>query len=87
MVSFGQSSGAIGLVNLGILARKASLYVTRPLCEPMRLRANRLTIAQDLIDVALSGAFKIKVNQTYPLRDAIKAHQNLQARKTTGSIV
>jgi NADPH2:quinone reductase len=53
----------------------------------MRLRANLLTIAQDLIDVALSGAFKIKVNQTYPLRDAIKAHQNLQARKTTGSIV
>jgi NADPH2:quinone reductase len=44
-------------------------------------------MAQDLFDVVLSGAVKIEINQAYPLRDAAKAHQDLQARKTTGSTI
>ncbi len=88
MVSFGQSSGAIGPVDLGILAQKGSLYVTRPtLGTYAAKRADLLAMAQDLFDVVLSGTVKIEINQTYPLREAAKAHQDLQARKTTGSTV
>jgi len=88
MVSFGQSSGAIGPVDLGILAQKGSLYVTRPTLRTYAdKRADLLAMAQDLFNVVLSGAVKIEVNQTYPLQDAAKAHQDLQARKTTGSTV
>ena len=88
MVLFGQSSGAVEPVDLGILAQKGSLYVTRPTLRTYAdKRADLLAMAQNLFDVVLSGAVKIEVNQTYPLTDAIKAHQDLQARKTTGSTV
>ena len=88
MVLFGQSSGAVEPVDLGILAQKGSLYVTRPTLRTYAdKRADLLAMAQDLFDVVLSGAVKIEVNQTYPLRDVIRAHQDLQARKTTGSTV
>jgi NADPH:quinone reductase len=88
MVLFGQSSGAVEPLNLGILAQKGSLYVTRPtLGTYAAKRADLLAMAQDLFDVVLSGTVKIEVNQTYPLRDAAKAHQDLQARKTTGSTI
>jgi NADPH:quinone reductase len=88
MVLFGQSSGAVEPINLGILAQKGSLYVTRPtLGTYAAKRADLLAMAQELFDVVRSGAVKIEVNQTYPLRDAAKAHQDLQARKTTGSTI
>jgi NADPH:quinone reductase len=44
-------------------------------------------MAQELFDVVLSGKIRIEVNQTYPLRDAARAHEDLQARKTTGSTI
>jgi NADPH:quinone reductase len=88
MVLFGQSSGAVEPINLGILAQKGSLYVTRPtLGTYAAKRADLLAMAQDLFDVVLSDAVKIEINQTYPLREAAKAHQDLQARRTTGSTI
>jgi NADPH2:quinone reductase len=88
MVSFGQSSGAIGPVDLGILAQKGSLYVTRPTLRTYAdKRADLLAMAEDLFNAVLSGAVKIEVNQTYPLQDAAEAHRDLQARKTTGSTI
>jgi NADPH2:quinone reductase len=88
MVLFGQSSGAVEPLNLGILAQKGSLYVTRPtLGTYAAKRADLLAMAQDLFDVVLTGTVKIEINQTYPLREAAKAHQDLQARKTTGSTI
>jgi len=88
MVSFGQSSGAIGPIDLGILAQKGSLYVTRPTLRTYAdKRADLLAMAEDLFKVVLSGAVRIEVNQTYPLQDAANAHKDLQARKTTGSTV
>jgi NADPH2:quinone reductase len=42
-------------------------------------------MAKDLFDVVLSGAVKIEINQTYPLRDAAHAHRDLESRKTVGS--
>lgn len=88
MVLFGQSSGAVEPIDLNILAQKGSLYLTRPTLRTYAdKRTDLLAMAQDLFDVVLAGAVKIEVSQTYPLRDAIKAHQDLQARKTTGSTV
>jgi NADPH:quinone reductase len=88
MVSFGQSSGAIGPVDLGILAQKGSLYVTRPTLRTYAdKRADLLAMAEDLFNAVLSGAVKIEVNQTYPLQDVVDAHRDLQARKTTGSTI
>jgi NADPH2:quinone reductase len=88
MASFGQSSGAVGPVDIGILAPKGSLYLTRPtLGNYTATREDLLTAANDLFAVVKSGAVKIAVNQTYPLRDAAQAHRDLEGRKTTGQTV
>ncbi len=85
---FGQSSGPVEPFNLGILAMKGSLYVTRPTlgtygADPKEMRAG----AKELFDLVLKKKIKIEVNQTYPLKDAARAHADLAARKTTGSTV
>jgi NADPH2:quinone reductase len=88
MVSFGQSSGPIGPVDLGIFAQKGSLFFTRPTLNTYAAkRSDLLAMAKDLFQVVLSGAVKIEINQTYPLKDAAQAHRDLQSRKTTGSTV
>src|ERR1700757_355822 len=85
---FGASSGNVEPLNLGLLAQKGSLYVTRPtLFTYAAKRENLVAMANELFDVVKSGAVKIEVNQTYPLKDAAKAHADLAARKTTGSTV
>jgi NADPH2:quinone reductase len=85
---FGQSSGAVPPVDLGILAGKGSLYVTRPtLGNYTATREDLLAAANDLFSVVKSGTVKIMVNQTYPLRDAAQAHRDLESRKTTGQTV
>ncbi len=88
MASFGNASGAVPPVNIGVLAAKGSLYVTRPtLATHVASRADLLATANDLFDVVSKGIVKIRVDQTYPLKDAAKAHADLEARKTTGSTV
>jgi len=88
MASFGQSSGAIGAVDIGILAGKGSLFLTRPTLNTYTAtRKDLLAAAKELFEVVSSGAVKIQVNQTYPLRNAAQAHRDLQDRKTTGSTV
>lgn len=85
---FGQSSGAVEPLNLGLLAQKGSLYVTRPTLNTYGAkRENLVAMAKELFEVVQSGAVKIEVRQTYPLKDAAKAHADLAARKTTGSTV
>ena len=87
-VSFGSSSGPIPPFNIGILAAKGSLYMTRPsLPNYTAARKDLVATANDLIRMVKSGAIKIEVNQTYALKDAAKAHRDLEARKTTGSTV
>jgi NADPH2:quinone reductase len=88
LVSFGNASGPVTGVNLGILARKGSLYVTRPtlgtfVSTDEALQAN----AQDVIDIVASGKVEIEVNQRFPLEDAGEAHRALEGRRTTGSTV
>ena len=85
---FGQSSGNVEPLNLGLLAQKGSLYVTRPTLQTYGAkRENLVAMGEELFEVVGSGAVKIEVHQTYPLKDAAKAHADLAARKTTGSTV
>ncbi len=68
--------------------QKGSLYVTRPTLNTYAAkRENLVAMAKELFEVVQSGAVKIEVHQTYPLKDAAKAHADLAARKTTGSTV
>lgn len=87
-VSFGQSSGPIEDFNLAILSAKGSLFATRPtLFSYIAERADLEETANDLFDVVGSGAVTIAVNQDYPLKDAKRAHEDLQGRRTTGGSV
>jgi len=85
---FGASSGPVPAFDLGRLAALGSLYITRPtLMTYNAQRADLENSAAELFDAVLTGAVKIEVNQTYPLKDAAQAHRDLEARKTTGSTV
>nr|NIP18522.1 zinc-binding dehydrogenase [Xanthomonadales bacterium]NIQ96474.1 zinc-binding dehydrogenase [Desulfuromonadales bacterium]NIR33838.1 zinc-binding dehydrogenase [Desulfuromonadales bacterium]NIS42518.1 zinc-binding dehydrogenase [Desulfuromonadales bacterium]NIX13308.1 zinc-binding dehydrogenase [Xanthomonadales bacterium] len=88
LVSFGNASGPVPPFEPGILAQKGSLFFTRPtLMTYTAEREDLLKSAEELFEVVESGAVKIEVNQTYPLKDAAQAHIDLEARKTTGSTV
>jgi NADPH2:quinone reductase len=75
----------------GSLVQKGSLFLTRPtLINYTATREDLLTAARQLFAVVKSGAVKIRINQTYPLREAAQAqqaHADLESRKTTGSAV
>jgi NADPH:quinone reductase len=87
-VSFGNASGAITNFDILALSAKGSLYATRPtLATYVAKRADLLANAGELMDIVSKGIVKINVNHTYPLKDAVQAHRDLEGRKTTGSIV
>jgi NADPH2:quinone reductase len=87
-VSFGSASGQIDAFNINILQTKGSLFATRPTLNTYAAkRDDLLAIANDLFDVVSKGAVKVPVNQKYPLRDAVKAHRDLEGRATTGSSI
>jgi NADPH2:quinone reductase len=87
-VSFGNSSGSIEAFNINILQQKGSLFATRPTLNTYAAkREDLLAIAKNLFDVVSSGKVKIPVRQKYALKDAQKAHRDLESRATTGSSV
>ena len=87
-VSFGQSSGPIPPFNLALLSQKGSLFATRPtLFAYIARREDLEASAQALFEAIASGVVKIEINQRYALKDAAKAHADLEARKTTGASV
>jgi NADPH2:quinone reductase len=86
--SFGNASGSIEAFNINILQTKGSLFCTRPTLNTYTAkREDLLSIANNLFSVVGSGKVKVPVNQTYALKDVRKAHEDLEARKTTGSTV
>ena len=88
MVCYGAASGPVPPFDLGVLAAKGSLFLTRPsLATYTAKTADLRTVSASLFDVVASGAVKIQVNQTYALKDAAAAHIALESRKTTGSTV
>ncbi|MDX9699495.1 MAG: quinone oxidoreductase [Rhodocyclaceae bacterium] len=88
MVLFGAASGPVPPFDLGLLAQKGSLFVTRPtLFTYTARRDDLLASAQEVFDMVGGGQFNIDIRQRYPLSDAAQAHRDLEARKTTGSTV
>ncbi|WJX43406.1 NADPH:quinone reductase [Trifolium repens] len=87
MVSFGQSSGTPDPVPLSSLASKAA-FLTRPsLFQYVLTRDELLKAAGEVFANVVSGVLKVRVNHTYPLSEAAKAHEDLENRKTSGSVV
>jgi len=88
LVAFGQSSGAVPPFDVLALSTKGSLYLTRPsLATYVAERDRWRAMAADLFSVVASGAVKIDVGRRYPLAEAGRAHQDLEARRTTGSSI
>ncbi|MDZ7853475.1 MAG: quinone oxidoreductase [Halomonas sp.] len=88
MVSFGNASGAVEGVNIGILNKKGSLFVTRPSLNGYADTRERLEwMAGELFEMLESGKVKVDIAQRYPLAEAGKAQEALQGRKTTGSTI
>ena len=88
LVSFGNASGAIKDFQLGVLAAKGSLYVTRPtLYSYIATDKEFKETADDLINIVKSGKVKIAINQRYALADVAQAHRDLESGKTTGSTI
>jgi NADPH2:quinone reductase len=87
-VSFGSASGPIEAFNINLLQTKGSLFATRPTLNTYAAkREDLLAIAQDTFDAVLSGKIKIPINQKYPLKEAVKAHRDLEGRQTTGASI
>jgi len=87
-VLFGQSSGPVPPFDLQTLAPKGSLFVTRPtIATYTAKREDLIKGARELFRVVGNGAVKVAINQRYALKDAAKAHRDLEARKTTGATV
>jgi NADPH2:quinone reductase len=85
-VSFGQASGPVPEFRINLLAQKGSLFATRPaLGDYIATRKELVATANDLFGVIAKGKVRIAVNQTYPLREAERAHRELEDRRTTGS--
>lgn len=88
MVSFGNASGAPPMLNPLELSKRGSLFFTRPtLFSYVAKREDLLATAKELFAAVKSKKVKVRVDQTYALKDAAQAHVELEARKTTGSTV
>ena len=88
LASFGESSGDPPLVSVRELGQMGSLFVTHPsLIHYTESRAELLETANDLFAMVGSGKIKIEINHSYPLRETAQAHRDVEARKTTGSVV
>ncbi|NBT39749.1 MAG: quinone oxidoreductase [Alphaproteobacteria bacterium] len=85
MISYGNASGAVTGVNLGILAAKGSLMVTRPTLATFTSTPEALQhAADDLFSFMRDGHIKTQIRQRYSLKDAQQAHIDLESRQTTG---
>jgi NADPH2:quinone reductase len=88
MVTYGNASGPPPAISPLELSKRGSLYMTRPtLFNFISTRQPLVRAAQELFDLIARGVIKIQIGQTYELRDAAKAHADLEARRTTGSTV
>jgi NADPH2:quinone reductase len=88
MVTYGNSSGAVPPTAPLELSKRGSLFLTRPvLFHYTPTRATLTRAAQELFDLVARSVIRVRVGQTYPLRETARAHADLEARKTTGSTV
>jgi len=85
---FGQSSGPVPAFDPGILAAKGSLFLTRPSLHHYTLdRAELIQRATDLFSWVAAGKLKLRIDKTFPLREAAEAQRQMEGRKTTGKVL
>jgi len=88
MVTYGNASGPVPAFSPLELSKRGSLFLTRPsLFAYTRKREALLSMAAELFAVIESGQVKVEIGQTYPLREAARAHRDLAERRTTGTTV
>ena len=88
MVTYGNASGPVPPIDVGILGVKGSLKLTRPTVMTYAHDRSLLgPMSADLFDKVINGKIKIEINQRYQLQDAAQAHRDLEDRKTTGSSI
>jgi NADPH2:quinone reductase len=88
LVLFGQSSGPVPPLNLGTLAPKGSLFVTRPSLAHYTLnREELLQRSGDIFKWLAVGELKLRIDKTFPLSEAAEAHRQLESRKTSGKVL
>lgn len=88
MVVFGHSSGKVPPFDLMLLAAKGSLYVTRPtLWSRLNNREDLASRADEVFKMLMRGQLRITVNQSYPLKEAGRAHLALESRKASGATI
>jgi len=87
MVSFGNASGPVDPFSPLELAKRGSLYVTRPTLFAFIEKREELLGACDELFAALEGGVEVRIGQTYALKDAAQAHLDIEARLTTGSTI
>jgi NADPH2:quinone reductase len=87
LVSFGNASGAVSGVNLGVLSAKGSLYVTRPTLATYAVPGALQGMADELFGMISSGKINVEISQRYPLAEAAKAQTELSGRRTMGSTI
>ncbi len=88
LVLFGASSGPVPLFDLGKLAQKGSLFITRPtLVHYIAGHEELQQRATDVLNMIASGKLKLRIEHLYPLGEAQQAHRDLEGRKTTGKLL
>ena len=88
MVLFGGSSGAVPPFDLVALSQKGSLYVTRPtLTNYITTREELVARSGAVLGMITAGKLKLRIEHTYPLAEAQRAHRDLEGRKTTGKLL
>jgi len=88
IVSYGNASGPVTGLNLGTLAQKGSLYVSRPtLFDYYHNAAERAAGAEYVFDMFRQGIIDITIGHRYALEDVAQAHRDLEGRKTVGSSI
>ena len=88
LISFGEASGDPDPVPPRRLGQLGSLYLTHPsLPDYTATRDELLTTANELFEMVASGKIRTDITAEYALRDAPRAHADLEARKTTGAII
>ena len=88
MICFGNASGPVPPLDIGVLGKKGSLKITRPtIFTHIGDHATCQAMAKHLGDKVLSGDVKIVIGQRFALKDVAKAHEALEARQTMGSTI
>lgn len=88
MILYGSASGPVPPLDVGVLAARGSIYLQRPvLATYTRTRELLLALAGDVLALVHDGKLDVRIGARYPLEDAARSHEDLEARRTTGKLL